>query len=319
MLTTETITFGKYKGSTLGHVLKDRNYCKWLIDQDWFKKDNEYLFNRITQYNPKAYFMYIPTLPSAEPMVAEPIDFMDKYQYFNLYPLDRIDLPLTASDKLCYTYYLKMIDSIKDKIYQRLENEEENPYDIKAPVKWLQVFEKEMGIPRTDLKEFLDAYDLPNIPYIIEDIKAEGGIEYKGAKSFIIAKTNSLEQEAYWETILKDRYGENVAIQYLYEKCIFDFINIKTNTIFECKLGLKDFCEEQHTKYKIVLTKFRIIYLISKDCVIDIEKKKLYTTNVDYYQVYKIRIPTMKTSSYLDNLLLDCEVVHVEDLAMLFN
>ena len=270
MLTTSSITFGKYKGSTLGHVLKDRNYCKWLIEQDWFKKDNEYLFNRITEYNPKAYFMHIPIVslpPPSQPPLAENkpfIDFMDSYQYFNLYPLERIDLPLTESDKLCYTYYLKMIDTIKDKIYQRLENEEENPYDIKAPVKWLQIFEQEMCIPRADLKDFLDAYELPNIPYIIEHIKAQGGIEYKGAKSFIIAKANSLEQEAYWENILKARYGEDIAVQYLYEKCIFDFINIKTNTIFECKLGLKDFSEEQHTKYKIALSKFRIIYLISQ-------------------------------------------------------
>ena len=52
MLTTESITFGKYKGSTLGHMLKDRNYCKWLLEQDWFHTGYEYLFNRLMTITP---------------------------------------------------------------------------------------------------------------------------------------------------------------------------------------------------------------------------------------------------------------------------
>ena len=35
------------------------------------------------------------------------------------------------------------------------------------------------------------------------------------------------------------------------KNCIFDFINIATNTIFECKLNIKDFNDEQFKKYKL--------------------------------------------------------------------
>ena len=59
-----------------------------------------------------------------------------------------------------------------------------------------------------------------------EDIKKEGGIEYKGAKSFLIAKKNSQNQENFWEQILKEKYGEDIGTQFKYENCIFDFINI---------------------------------------------------------------------------------------------
>ncbi|MBZ5782277.1 hypothetical protein, partial [Klebsiella aerogenes] len=74
-----------------------------------------------------------------------------------------------------------------------------NPFDIKAPSSWLKDFEKKTELNRDVFKEFLASYSLPNIPYIIEDIKKVGGIEYKGAKSFIIAKNNSLKQEEFWE------------------------------------------------------------------------------------------------------------------------
>jgi hypothetical protein len=200
-----------------------------------------------------------------------------------------------------------------------MENDEENAFDIKAPTNWLNKFEKDCGIPRTEFKDFINAYGLPNIPYIIEDIKKEGGIEYKGAKSFLIAKARSEEQEKYWEQILKSKYGENIGTQFKYEKCIFDFINIITNTIFECKLSLKDFNEEQHIKYKLTLNKYRIIYLISRDCVIDMERGKIYTTNKDYYLLYLQQIVLMKESSYLDKIIMDFEIVLVEDLYSLFS
>ena len=113
------------------------------------------------------------------------------------------------------------INELRDKIYQRLENEEANPWNIKAPVKWLQNFETLYDIPRQEFKEFLSAHELPNIPYIIERIKKEGGIEYKGAQSFLIAKSRSMEQEKWWEQILKERYGENLGTQFKYQNCIF--------------------------------------------------------------------------------------------------
>lgn len=310
MLTKESITFGKYKGSTLGYVLKDRGYCEWLLEQAWFQNDYEYLYNRIKEYKPRSYFL--------KKSKDDKEDFLANYQYFNLNAVSEIDLPLSDAEKICYSFYLKMIDMLQEKIYERMENDEENIFDIKAPTKWLQSFEKEYGIPRKELKEFLASYDLPNIPYIIERIKKEGGIEYKGAQSFIIAKTRSEEQEKWWENILKDKYGEDIGTQFKYQKCIFDFINISTNTIFECKLGLKDFNEEQHIKYKLSLDKYRIVYLIGKDGVIDMERKRVYTTNKDYYNLYLDEIVLMKDPSYLDTLIKDFTVVEIDDITTLF-
>ena len=45
MLTNETITFGKYKGKTLGYIIKDRGYCDWLLKQSWFQNGYEYIYN----------------------------------------------------------------------------------------------------------------------------------------------------------------------------------------------------------------------------------------------------------------------------------
>ena len=309
-LDNDTITFGKYKGTTLGRILRDRSYCNWLLEQDWFENSYEYLYNRVKTYDPKVYFL--------NPDQGDPNDFIDSYTYFNLTPLENLEIDLSEVDKTCYCYYLKMISAIRGKIYQRMENEEENPYDIKAPTLWLKNFEKDTGIPRNDFKEFLSAYELPNIPYIIERVKQEGGIEYKGAQSFKIAKARSEAQEGFWEVILKEKYGENLGTQFKYENCIFDMINISTKTIFECKLGLKDFDESQHIKYRIALREYRIIYLISCDCVIDMEQKKIYTTDTVKYLKYTLKIPRLKEPSYLDELIRDFEIVHIEDLTSLF-
>ena len=306
----DSITFGKYKGCTLSRVLRDRNYCNWLLEQEWFQNNYQYLYNRIKEYNPHIYFI--------NPIKENTEDFLDTYVYFNLTTPENLEIDLTPGDKVCYEYYLRIISEIRDKIYQRLENEEENPYDIKAPTRWLKHFEEECGMPRNEFKEFIDAYELPNIPYIIERIKKEGGVVYKGAQSYNIAKKRSVAQEEWWQQILKERYGENISTQFKYEKCIFDMINISTKTIFECKLDLKDFNEVQHTKYKVALKEYRIIYLIATDCVIDMEQKQIYTLNKDKYNIYQLKISNMKEPSYLDKLIQDFEVVEVKDLSILF-
>lgn len=310
MLTNQSITFGKYKGKTLGHVLKDRGYCSWLKDQEWFRDNYEYLYNRICEYNPRNYFT----------ISKEYNHFLSDYEFFNLKPVQDVRLPLSSSEKSCYQYYLKLIEELRSRILRRLENEEENPFAIKAPTGWLQRFEKEYGMPRSDFKEFLESYDLINLPYIIKRIKQEGGIEYKGAESFLIAKSRSLDQEKWWEEILKKRYGESITVQFIYQNCVFDFLNINTETIFECKLGLKDFNDSQHYKYKLALEKYRIIYLIGKDCVIDLEQKKIFTFNTQKYMDYIIEIPKIKKPSYLDILIIEEEftVVFTEDLEVLF-
>ncbi|OUW95995.1 MAG: hypothetical protein CBD97_01940 [Pelagibacteraceae bacterium TMED237] len=309
ILTSDLITFGKYKGYTLNDVLKDRSYCKWLLEQEWFRNGYEYLYNRINEYKPNTYFI----------RKNDNQDFLESYEYFNLYKVDEVKINLSNCEKMCYSFYLQQIGLIKDKIYENLENEIDNPYDIKAPTKWLKNFEKEYAIPRKEFKEFLARYDLINIPYIIERIKKEGGIEYKGAKSFLIAKNHSEKQEKWWEEILKNKYGEDLGTQFKFDKCIFDFLNISTNTIFECKLGLKDFNEEQHFKYKLTLKKYRIIYLIGTDGVIDMERKKIYTVNVNYYKNYLQNISSLKNPSYLDKLIENFEVTEIDSISNLFS
>ena len=92
MLTNESITFGKYKGSTLGYMLKDRNYCKWLLEQEWFQNGYVYLYNRVKDYNPSVYFI-------RKDEKDEKQDFLDNYTYFNMYEVDEVKLPLTQGEK----------------------------------------------------------------------------------------------------------------------------------------------------------------------------------------------------------------------------
>tara|TARA_B110000908_G_C10231417_1_gene440803 strand:+ start:1177 stop:1938 length:762 start_codon:yes stop_codon:yes gene_type:complete len=251
-------------------------------------------------------------------MLIEDLTFEEKYQFFNLCPLEDLKLGLSEDEKKCYSYYLRMVEELKDKIFDRVDNGDDNPYDIKAPCKWLQRFEKNSELKRVVFKEFINAHELPNIPYLVERIKKEGGIEYKGAQSFNIAKKRSLEQEAYWEKILKEKYGENLGTQYKYQKCIFDFINISTNTIFEAKLGLKDFDLPQYQKYKVALEKYRIIYLIGYDAVISMEEKVIYTMDVDKYQMYQYGIISSKYTGLFDEEIRDYMIVQIDDLSTLF-
>jgi hypothetical protein len=307
-LSNESITFGKFKGLHVADVLKDRNYCSWLLKQEWFEVSYEYLYNRVNKYDPKVYFLLEPREG----------DFLESYQYFNLTPVNDIKLSLTDVEIICYTYYLKMIDKLKEKIITRIENNKDNPYNIKAPVKWLQKFEQECNTTRDEFKIFINSYELPNIPYITEAIKKEGGIEYKGAQSFNIAKKRSVEQEGWWEDILKKQYGENLGTQFKYEKCIFDFLNISTNTIFECKLGLKDFNEEQHSKYVLTMNEYRIIYLIDRDCVIDMQRQIIYTLSPERYEIYLFNIPLRENTSKFDDIIVNYQIETILDFETLF-
>ena len=306
MLTTETITFGKYRKRLVSEVLRDRNYCNWLVDQYWFQNNYKHLYTKMKEYNPKTYFINTEE--------KENTNFLTDYEYFNLTPIEKMSIQLSEADKICYTFYIEMINKLKQSIYNRIENEEENTYDIKAPSGWLKYFEETYHMPREDFKDFLNAYELLNLPYIIERIKKEGGIEYKGAQSFKIAKARSESQEYYWERILSGKYKKQIGIQFKYENCIFDFINISTKTIFECKLGLKDFDKNQYKKYKVALDEFKIIYLIGQDCIIHLTTKHIYTTDLEKYQTYILNIPSLKLPSYLDIMILEFEISEVEDI-----
>lgn len=290
-LTTDSITFGKYKGSTLQIMLKDTKYCEWILKQDWFQTSYGYLYNRVKEYNPLIYFF--------SPVPTDKESFLETYQYFNLVPIEDLKISLTENEKKCYSFYLSIIDELKNKVYRRIEKNENNPFDIKAPIRWLQKFEKEnIGTTRIDLKIFLASYKLINIPYIIEDIKKHGGLVYKGAQSFNIAKKRSLEQESFWEKVLKELYGEDIGSQFKYENCIFDFLNIKTNTIFECKLSLKDFNADQYKKYLLALSNYNILYLVGYDCLINIKERCMYTTDYEHYQKQILKTTNQSYSDF---------------------
>ena len=301
-LNNDTITFGKYKNSVLQDVLKDRSYCKWLLNQEWFQTSYEYLYNRVNEYDPKIYFQ--------NPVEVER-DFISSYIYFNLTSCDKLQLELNEKEQICYIYYLKMISELKEKIQNRIENREVNPFNIKAPVNWLKRFEKETDITREEFKEFINSYELPNIPYIMKDIKKEGGIEYKGGDSFKIAKKRSVEQELWWEDILKSKYGEDISIQFKYENCVFDFLDISTETIFECKLNLENFDEKQYQKYITILDRYNIVYLFSRDCVVNMANKKIYTTDLPKYSVL---IPSLCSSNKLAEIIFQYEIVEVDNI-----
>jgi hypothetical protein len=300
-----TITFGKYKDSDLATVLKDRSYCKWLIIQAWFQTNYAYLYNRVKEYDPKPYFLKTPPPEGA---------FVDTYKYFNIRPAHEIDLPLTEDEVSCYIYYTQVVAGLKAKIVLRMEKGDENPYAIKAPTKWLQLFEEITSLTRVQFKEFIAAYELPNITYIVEDIKKEGGIEYNGAKAYLIAKDRSLKQEKEWEDLLKEKYGEDLSIQFKYEKCLFDFLNISNKTIFECKLGLKDFNEEQYVKYTAALKEYRVIYLVHSDCAIDCVDRLIYTTNSESYEKQKAQIEKKIKRTKFEAHILHFDIRSVESI-----
>lgn len=305
-----TVTFGKHNGKDLDYVLKDRGYCKWLLKQAWFETGYEYLYNRILEYDPKVFFIL--------PVSADATGFVETYEYFNLCSPDNLEIDLTQEDMKCYKFYIKTIADLRARILNRMESGEENVYAVKAPVGWLKKFEQECELSREVFKQFMASYDLPNITYIVEDIKKEGGIEYKGAKSFLIAKHRSDEQETYWEEILKKAYAEDICTQYKYNDCIFDFLCIPTKTIFEAKLGIKDFGEEQYRKYRIALQEYRIVYLIGRDCVIHISAGIIYTTAIGDYEIYQQEIAMMKKPSKFDEIIKEFKVVLVDDLNSLF-
>ena len=118
------ITVGKYKGKYLKDLLRDRNYCQWLLQQDWFKESYEFLYNKIKEFDPKPYFI------KKENKEEEIKDFINEYKYFNLIPIEHLEIELSNSEKLCYSFYLKTIDDLKNKIEVRKTRKDNNIYDI---------------------------------------------------------------------------------------------------------------------------------------------------------------------------------------------
>lgn len=302
-LSQDIVTFGAYKGKHVHEMLKNRGLCKWLLQQDWFERQYEYLYRRVADYNPQSCFLKTPV---------ESTEFVDSYPFFNLVSPDEVETPigLTDTERTCYKWYVKFIDSLRERIRERELDGEENIYNIKAPVRSMQSFERDSGMSREVLKEFLQSHDLLSVATIVEDVKKAGGVEYKGRRGFLIAKKRSLEQEAYWEGILKDFYREDLGSQFKFDDCLFDFIVIPSRTVYECKLGLKDYQDEQYAKYiKALNGRYNVIYLIGRDTVVDMNNMKVYTSNLESYTEYLDSLVSKKKCTKLDELLPDFEVV----------
>jgi len=310
LLNIDTITFGKYKDKPLTFLLKDRKYCEWLLQQEWFKNSYELLYNKVKNYKPIIFFLKTNNTENKNNNKIENI--LIKYPYFNLFSTEELKIELSDEEKICYSFYLSLIEELKQKI---IYNENINPFNIKAPKSWLNIFEKKYKIPRETFKTFLSSYDLPNITKIIEELKGFGGIDYKANKSFKIAKENSLLQETFWEKILKNKYGEKIGTQFKFNNCIFDFINITENILYECKLGLKDFNESQFIKYKTALVCYKMIYLISEDCIINIEKGKIFTLDPEKYKRKINKILEKGTQNNFENLLVLFKIEKIENLS----
>jgi hypothetical protein len=130
-LKESTITFGKYKNKMLSDVLKDRSYCRWLVKQEWFINNYEFLYNRVVEYNPLSYFIentcgIVNERTEIENMTVDLCDFLSSYKYFMLKSVCDIKLVLTDDEKKCYSYYLEMVSELKKKIQYRIVTGEEN-------------------------------------------------------------------------------------------------------------------------------------------------------------------------------------------------
>ncbi len=312
-LDENSITFGKYKDLTLTHMLRDRNYCKWLLEQNWFKKQYPFLYNRVKEHKPKEKFFSKPHFHFTIDTSLE--NFLQHYDYFNLHKTKKVK-NLSKKEKICYKYYRAIIKKLQKKI---INNNNINPYDIKAPSGWLKKFEKITNLSRKTFKEFLNAHELPNIPYIVKDIKKMGGIDYKGADSYIIAKKRSIKQEKHWENILREIFNENISTQFKYKNCIFDLICISTNTLYECKLSLKDFNRDQYRKYKATLGKYNLVYLIDYDCIIDIPSQTIFTTNKNKYIDYIVKLHSKQKINKLEETIKNYTIQETDNLQKILN
>ena len=319
-LTEEMITFGKYKGKTLDVVLRDRGYCNWLVSScPDFAIKYEYLYNRINNYDPLPQFLNPPQLTG---------EFVQDYRFFHLRMVDDVTLPLTHLDRTIYNWYRSQVFSLRDQIISRISNKDPSPYGIKAPTRLKKDFSTKTGLDGKQLDEMLNAYELPNIISIVmRDIKKEAGVEYKGGNAFVIAKQRSEDQEAFWETVLKEAYDEDIGAQFSLESCIFDFIHIKSKSIFECKLGFTEFNKAQFDKYQQTLQGYSMIYLVGNndrdirkkhehDYIIDVNSRKIYVLEevMADLQTYVLNVHMLTKPSYLDHMLRDFEVIPLKSI-----
>lgn len=301
------IPFGKYCGMSIDVLLKDRGYCNWLLQEPWFQ-NYAYLYKRVQEYDPKSFFL--PENPQTS--FKDPQDFLENFPYFNLTKPENLKIQLPDFFITAYNFYLQLIQNLKNKILVNIGKE--NVYNVVAPSKFLKKFEIETGLERIVLKTFLEQHDLPNILKILERIKKEGGLKYKGNKGWLIAKERSEDQEQWWLTRMKDVFQDDVSFQFNFQGSCFDFLHIKKKLLFECKLNIKDFSEEQYKRYLTTVGYYEIIYLIKKNTIIHIPRKKVYTE--DDTTIFKLKqsmkIPSIKTK--FDDMIADFQIENVKNI-----
>jgi hypothetical protein len=308
-LCEDYVSFGKYCGMTIDVLLKDRSYCHWIIDQEWFK-NYSHLYKKVLEYDPKIYF--IPE--NYQETFHNPKDFINNFKYFNLTQPENLKIKLPDFFLTTYKFYLNLIQNLKNSIIVRL-NEENNPYDIKAPSKFIKKFEKETGLGKEVMKTFLYQYELPNILNILELIKKQGGLTYNGNKGWLIAKKRSEDQENWWESKLKKTFGDDkISTQFNFKGNCFDFIFIARKIIFEAKLGIKDFNLDQYKKYLETVKYYNIIYLIAKNTIIDIHNEIIYTQQDP--EIFLIKQSNKKFSeiSKLDQIIKHFKIESVNNI-----
>jgi hypothetical protein len=59
------------------------------------------------------------------------------------------------------------------------------------------------------------------------------------------------------------------------------------------------------------LKEYKIIYLIDYDCIINIEKEKIYTTDINKYKSYQLNIPLSKHKTKFDEVIEKFELIHI--------
>ena len=62
------------------------------------------------------------------------------------------------------------------------------------------------------------------------------------------------------------------------------------------------------------MKEYKIFYLISNDCLIDTNEKKIFTTDIRKYFLYQTNIPLLTKPSKFDEIILDYELVFVDNL-----
>ena len=64
----------------------------------------------------------------------------------------------------------------------------------------------------------------------------------------------------------------------------------------------------------IALDKYKIIYLIAKDCIIDTNEKKIFTTDKGKYLLYQTSIPLLNKPSSFDDLIVDYQIITIDNI-----